>query len=176
MCIYWDICDACPSNKRCSPECMKVTQNQQTSSIAQKAWGDRNANGWALSNFESMFSCPLCRAQLPNMPDQTFTYSLKNANKGMEFAMHAVSKKYKVGKGTKKNPKEAAKWFKLARTSMVSIILWVATWEWRGRRAQGCSTGKEVVQTYASKISIPRRSVWARKWSEKGWEGSSAIV
>jgi TPR repeat protein len=59
-----------------------------------------------------MSSCPLCRTKLPSTAEQIFAYSPKNANKGMAFAIHAVGAQYEVGKRTKNNLKEAAKWFK----------------------------------------------------------------
>ena len=59
-------------------------------------------------------NCPLCRTKLPHTPEQSFAYSLKNAQKGHVYAQHAVATKYESGKGTPKNYKEAAKWFEKA--------------------------------------------------------------
>ena len=59
-------------------------------------------------------NCPLCRSKLPYTPEESFAYSLKNAQKGHVYAQHAVATKYEFGKGTAKDQKEAAKWFEAA--------------------------------------------------------------
>lgn len=102
----------------CSPECMKEMHEHTMSNVNKAKEAINQSNRVEAERYAKLAdagnNCPLCRAKLPYTPEQSFAYSLKNAQKGHVYAQHAVATKYESGKGTAKDYKEAAKWFEAA--------------------------------------------------------------
>lgn len=98
------------------PDCMAHIQGHQESlekeAIDAAIRNERFVAEKAMKAMETMGTCPLCRAKLPTTPEQAFAALLKNAEKGLASDQHAVGTNYESGNGTRKNLKEAAKWFK----------------------------------------------------------------
>ncbi|KAL7553800.1 hypothetical protein ACHAWF_017127 [Thalassiosira exigua] len=98
------------------PDCLGGVQGHQRTlgkeamHAAQRS--DPAAAARALKSMEMSLSCPLCRTKLPCTPEDSFVATIKNAEKGHAWAQHSVGTKYESGNGTRKNLKEAMKWFK----------------------------------------------------------------
>ena len=104
-----------------SPDCSADTREHQKKNLdkAKEAFENNNTSEGErlLKMAEGANNCSLCRFALPSSPEESFAYSLRDAKKGIAHAQHAVATKYESGKGTTKNDKEAAKWFKAAAES-----------------------------------------------------------
>ena len=119
--LTWRGTERCRSvccGKFVCPECM-VDIHDHTRSNIKKAHEavtsrDQQKASQLLKSVDSMNNCPLCRSKLPRSAEESFACSLQNAKKGNAYAQHSVATKYESGKGTRKNIKEACKWFEAA--------------------------------------------------------------
>jgi len=119
VCIV--ITNICRPSLPPSPGCSADTREHQNKNLekAKEAFNQGNTQEGErlLKMAEGANNCSLCRSALPGSPEESFAYSLRDAKKGIAHAQHAVALKYESGKGTTKNYKEAAKWYKAAAES-----------------------------------------------------------